>query len=397
MLTPDYPPNTYGGIGTHAYELSIQLAEQGHEVTVIVAKLRRHTNEPDHYNVEQNGRLLVVRYPTDLRTELFPELPLFNYKKMSIWAFKFAHLNLSLFPEIIKFIENKKPFDLIHAHDSYHAITAVSLKETLNIPLVSTIHSVTSPANHFNDSLRRYMILNSDKVITVSEWMQKNITERYHVFTNDIKVIRNGVRAEDFKTSTEQHAKNEKKITYIGRLANTKGCDTLIAAFANVVDQGRFNMKLIIVGEGPEMNALKELVSSYKVEDKVVFTGYLTQKEIREVLGSSFLHIVPSREEPFGITALEALSAGVPTIVSSVGGLQEIIVNNWNGLTFSPDNVYDLGNKIVQLTEDMNLRDIFIRNGLETAHKYSWVSITQETEKLYKLTVKQRQGETTLP
>jgi glycosyltransferase involved in cell wall biosynthesis len=372
MITPDYPPDLYGGIGIHVNELINSLQKNGCHVTVIVARLKRRGN--DVFSVEKINGVTVVKFPTESEG---------NFRKnYGFWPIQWANLNTTLFPEVLKFLnEEKQVFDLIHAHDYYHSFISVGLKEMLKIPLVTTIHALTPPVNHFDDSMRRYIIQASNSVISVSASLKERIIERYVHIKPEIIVIHNGVRLLPHKFSMIDVTAKKRDILFCGRLFFTKGAEVLIRAFSKMASLKKYKLKL--VGEGPLKEKLHDLVNELEISDKVSFLGYKQPTEVRKIMQNSKIVVVPSIDEPFGLVALEAMSEGVPLISTTAGGLKEFVINGVNGIAVPPGDVDSLSLAMEELLNNEVLQRELVKNALLTVQKHGWDRVAHETVDVY--------------
>ena len=137
-------------------------------------------------------------------------------------------------------------------------------------------------------------------------------------------------------------------IGYVGRLAHNKGADVLLQA-AIKVNQRHPECHWLIVGEGAEMTHLQAIAKHGGLAGKVHFVGSLPRDAVFGAMKGFDIALVPSREEGFGLTALEAMACGVPLVASGVDALKEVVIDGETGLLFSPDNASTLADSLVQL------------------------------------------------
>lgn len=140
---------------------------------------------------------------------------------------------------------------------------------------------------------------------------------------------------------------------YIGRLSHEKGVDILLDAFAQVAP-GRDDVRLLIVGAGPEMANLEVRYGQECWWNKIVFTGGQTWENAMSHLSAIDVVVVPSRFEGFGLSAVEAMAASKPVIAAKTGGLMEIVEHNRSGLLFDRGNCNELASLMVTLLNDGN-------------------------------------------
>ena len=156
-------------------------------------------------------------------------------------------------------------------------------------------------------------------------------TKKKNVIPNGIN-LNNYVGVErDYDFRRKYAMDNEKIILYVGRLVYEKGIQHLIAAMPKILSNYH-DAKLIIAGRGGMIEELKAEAASLGLNDKVYFTGYLDSKQVPKMYKCADVAVFPSTYEPFGIVALEAMLAGVPTVVSDVGGLDEIVEHGVDGM-----------------------------------------------------------------
>jgi glycogen synthase len=139
-------------------------------------------------------------------------------------------------------------------------------------------------------------------------------------------------------------------VIFVGRLEEWKGCRTLVEAFALVADEWP-DLRLTIVGHGPDLPTLKRMAADFNVEARVDFAGVLRGEELARTLARHQVMVVPSiGAEPFGIVALEGLAAGCRLIVSNVGGLPEAV--GPHAPMFTPGNAQELAALLRQVLSE---------------------------------------------
>lgn len=137
-------------------------------------------------------------------------------------------------------------------------------------------------------------------------------------------------------------------IGYVGRLAHNKGVDVLLQA-ATEVNRQHPECQWLIVGDGAEKPRLQAIAKQGGLADKVHFIGSLPRDAVYGAMKGFDIAVVPSREEGFGLTALEAMACGVPLVASGVDALQEVVKDGETGLLFSPGDTSALADSLVQL------------------------------------------------
>lgn len=141
-----------------------------------------------------------------------------------------------------------------------------------------------------------------------------------------------------FQTTFDQPGANEENregLLLVGRIVSRKGIDVAIEALRHLRDRGK-RETLTICGDGPERKELESKVRQFGFEDAVHFEGWASPEELAEKYRKAAVTLVPSRKEPFGIVALEAIASRCPVVASEVGGLPEAVGDC--GILVDPDN-----------------------------------------------------------
>lgn len=186
---------------------------------------------------------------------------------------------------------------------------------------------------------------------------------------------------------------NEKIILYVGRLVYEKGIQNLISAMPKILN-GYHDSKLIIAGKGGMLDELKAQANSMGLGDKVYFTGYLNAKQVQKMYKCADVAVFPSTYEPFGIVALEAMLAGVPTVVSDVGGLNEIIEHGVNGMKSYAGNSNSIADSVLSLLYDHKLCANISKNAKnKVKEQFNWNKIAQDTHFIYEKAICQTMAE----
>lgn len=188
----------------------------------------------------------------------------------------------------------------------------------------------------------------ADKIIAISESVKNSLVDYLNVKEDKIQVIYNGTSINSDKP-TIQSFKTPLRVIYVGRLTKDKGVHTTIEALAGIKEKD--NYRFTIVGDGAYRKDLENKVKENKLENIVQFLG--TRKDVPELLSNAdvFVH-TPEWEEGFGITVIEAMSAGVLCVCSEKGALPEIIQNNVNGFLVEPNSVHSLRDKLTEIFTD---------------------------------------------
>ncbi|MEZ0537489.1 glycosyltransferase family 4 protein [Caldicellulosiruptoraceae bacterium PP1] len=377
QLTWEYPPRIIGGISRVVENISQNLSKEN---TVYVI-----TFSDDYERYEDHGKLKIIRVP---KYSLNP-LNFVDYIML---------MNMALAEKAI-YISNKEgKFDIIHVHDWLCSFAGRMIKNSLRIPLVSTIHATEYGRNNgihnelqnFISNVEWWLCFESWKVIVNSNFMKWECERIFNLTQDKIEIIPNGINVEDFEDIEADISfrrrfalDSEKIIFYIGRHVYEKGVQLLIDAMPHILE-GYSNSKLVIAGNGPMFHELYSMTYRYGINDKVLFTGFISDEERKKLFKVADVCVFPSLYEPFGIVALESMAAGCATVVSDVGGFNEIVRHAENGMKFYSGNKYSLSDNVVALLLNDQLRHKVALQGKKDAKEvYSWGKITERLQKLY--------------
>ena len=390
MLTWEYPPRIVGGIARVVHDLSKRLIKDGHEVTVVT--YRDNADVPEYENDKGVNVYRVDNY-------------MIHPNNFIDWIMQ---LNFNMLSKATEIINKEGGFDVIHAHDWLVTYTAKSLKNAYDIPIVATIHATEAGRNSgIHDETQRYindtewlLTYEATEVIVNSNYMKNEIQRLFGLPFDKINVIPNGINLSNF-TGIErdydfrrQYAMdNEKIILYVGRLVYEKGVQHLIAAMPKILSNYN-DAKLIIAGRGGMMDELRAEASNLGLNDKIYFTGYLNSKQVQKMYKCADVAVFPSTYEPFGIVALEAMLAGVPTVVSDVGGLDEIVTHGVDGMKSYAGNANSIADSVTALLYDHQLAtNVSKKAKQKVKDQFNWEKIAQDTHFTYEKAICQTMAE----
>ena len=390
MLTWEYPPRIVGGIARVVHDLSKRLIKDGHEVTVVT--YRDSADVPEYENDKGVNVYRVDNY-------------MIHPNNFIDWIMQ---LNFNMLSKATEIINKEGGFDVIHAHDWLVTYAAKSLKNAYDIPIVATIHATEAGRNSgIHDETQRYindtewlLTYEATEVIVNSNYMKNEIQRLFGLPFDKINVIPNGInlsnftgieRDYDFRRQYEMD--NEKIILYVGRLVYEKGVQHLIAAMPKILSNYH-DAKLIIAGRGGMMDELRAEASNLGLNDKIYFTGYLNSKQVQKMYKCADVAVFPSTYEPFGIVALEAMLAGVPTVVSDVGGLDEIVTHGVDGMKSYAGNANSIADSVTALLYDHQLAtNVSKKAKQKVKDQFNWEKIAQDTHFTYEKAICQTMAE----
>ncbi|MFG1889364.1 glycosyltransferase family 4 protein [Micromonospora sp. NPDC049051] len=383
MLSWEYPPVLVGGLGRHVHALSVALAAAGHEVTVVT----RHTDGAPLEEYADGVR--IVRAAEDPVT--FP----LATSSLLAWTMAFNH---TLTRAALRATE-AGAYDVIHAHDWLVAHTAMTLREHLDIPLVSTIHATEAgrhqgwlpeEMNRTIHGVEHWLASESGRVIVCSGYMRDEVTGLFGVPTGRVEVVPNGVEPHRWQVPAAAVAQARARfagdgplVTFAGRLVYEKGVQHLIAGLPRLRERHP-GLRAVIVGDGPYRAELEAEVHRLGLGATVSLPGFLGGTDLPAVMAASDCFAVPSIYEPFGMVALEGAAAGAPLAVAATGGLAEIVEPGVTGMTFRPHDPDGLTEAVHALLSDTERARALARRARRMVHdQYGWSAIAQRTAASY--------------
>jgi len=382
MLSWEYPPRVIGGLARHAEGLSKAMASLGHEVHVVTLDF------PGAPYEEAEFPLYVHRVAVELPAPTF-----------HTWVLLFNHFFEKRVGQLAK---KYGPPDIVHVHDWLTASAGVASKHLMRVPLVMTFHSTESsrsssfrtPESAMVGGLEWWGSYEAAKVIAVSGWMKSEVVSQFKLPPSKVVEIPNAVDMVKFEKSVDvattrmkwRVQPGEKLITAVGRLTSQKGFDDLIRALA-IVRKSVPGAKLLVMGDGYMRGELEALANGEGVAERTTFAGFVSDDDLVDAIKSSDMVAVPSHFEPFGIIALEAMAAGVPVVVSRVGGLAEIIEDEVDGLEVDPNSPYSIAKATTRLLSDQALASRLAARAREKVKSYNWKRSATETLEVYEAAV----------
>jgi N-acetyl-alpha-D-glucosaminyl L-malate synthase BshA len=335
-----YP--TPGGSGVVATELGKSLADLGHTVHFITYGLpsRLHSfNENLFFHKVEPA-----------------EYPLFQ--QVSPFALSLAAK--------IREVAVQHDLDIVHSHYAIpYATSAFLAKEMLktagrDLKTITTLHGTDITLVGVMPSfyeITRFSISVSDAITAVSRFLERETVRTFEI-DRPIRVIHNFVDCDQFRPAATDEirsrfaAADEKIVVHVSNFRKVKNLPVVVEVFARV--RREEPAKLLLIGDGPELEAVERQVAEKGLESDVMFLG--DQEFIANVLPAGDVFLLPSEHESFGLAALEAMSCGIPVVASNIGGLHEVIDDGETGFLFDPHDVEGMSETILGLLRDENRR-----------------------------------------
>lgn len=358
-VASDIYPDTPGGIGIHVHEMSKHQSLMGCDVTVVTSITSSNCKR-----YEERDGYHIVRIPTPVRM-------LGNSFQIGLISY---------------LLENRSKFDVIHAHSHLFYSTNVTamLRKTGGPPLVITNHGVfsTSASGMLQDlyfpAVGSPTLRAADAVLCYTEADRDKIME-FGVREDHIKVIHNGI---DSSLFTPGSGKSEvPQVLWIGRMVKGKGLVYLIEAFRKLKNKG-IVFKAVLVGRGPDLELVQQLLSQYELKDQVRLISIIDQGSAVQLYRESTVFALPSVSEGMPRTLLESMSCGTPFVCTDLPQLVDLAVGC--GITAGYGDVEGIADGLERYLTDKAIADEHGKHGRQKVlDHYSWKETVSHTVDVY--------------
>ncbi len=399
MLGWEYPPNISGGLGTACEGLTDALARlggfdidfvvpylYGGEIAPHMRLVDASTGRDAHGNLLELARGIIEDSGDDLTSTIKTyRIPSFlspywsdeQYKelrekvasgglsekellelfgediKQRASQRKGSHYGRDIFEEVTRFAErvvnllSRNRYDIVHAHDWMTMPAGVAVSRLTGAPLVQHVHSLEydrcGPGGHPKiREIEDRGVHSARKVIAVSHYTAGIISTGYGIMREKIAVVHNGV----YPRQMILQYKDKKKwpdhvVLFLGRITFQKGPEYFVEAAAKVVPHVP-DVLFVMAGAGDMLLRVKNRVRDLGLEGHFQFPGFLRGAKLEEVFSAADLYVMPSVSEPFGLSALEAVSFDTPTIISKQSGVAEVLSHSLKADFWDVNRMADL-------------------------------------------------------
>ncbi len=276
-------------------------------------------------------------------------------------------------------------FDLIHAHDWLTYLAGIAAKELTGKPLVVHVHATSydrGDEKHIDTrvlDIETRGMMAADRVVTVSDLTRNIVINKYGIDPAKVVTVHNAVDFSGREDITVERGVKDKVVTFLGRITFQKGPEYFIDAAAKVLKRTK-NVRFVMAGSGDMMNRAIKQVARLGISDRFHFTGFLRGADVQKMFALSDVYIMPSVSEPFGISPLEAMRTGVPSIISHQSGAAEILkyalkVDFWD--------VDALADDIYALVSYPALTEFASKQGYDEVNELKWNGATAKLKKVY--------------
>ena len=387
IFTDAYEPHI-SGVTTSIKMLKEALEKMGHTVYIVTANLEKREFKYDEKN----------------RTIFIPGI------KTGIYQTRLTSIYSKKAMDIIKTWN----LDVIHSQTEF-AIGYFSriVSKKLNIPVVHTYHTLYEDYvhyvthGHFDNLAKKFVVKMTkyycekkcDEVIVPTDKI-KDLFVKYGIKKN-VNIIPTGIDIKKFDKNSEinkkvKEIKNKYKIKddefiigSVGRIASEKSLDILIQNVRKLVDANN-KIKLMIVGDGPELQNLKQLVKKLKLEKNVILTGKVDYSLVPSYFNTCNIIASFSTSETQGLTIIEGLAASKPTLCINDESFRAMIENSYNGYLFDSDE--EFRELVFKLMSDKELYKEMANNAKNSTYKFSKEVFGADILKVYHKAIKARKN-----
>ncbi len=288
-------------------------------------------------------------------------------------------------------MQHKDEFDVIHAHDWLTYLAGIAAKELTGKPLVVHVHA-TSFDRGTDDmvdtrvfAIEKRGMEEADRVVTVSDLTRNIVINRYGIDPSKVVTVHNAVDFSGRENLSVERGVRDKVVTFLGRITFQKGPEYFIEAAAKVLKRTE-GVRFVMAGSGDMMNRCIKMVARLGISDRFHFTGFLRGADVQKMFALSDVYIMPSVSEPFGISPLEAMRTGVPSIISHQSGASEVLkyalkVDFWD--------VDAMADDIYALLSYPALSRFAEKEGFDEVNALKWNNATAKLKKVYESAINQ--------
>jgi glycosyltransferase involved in cell wall biosynthesis len=291
---------------------------------------------------------------------------------------------ISNYEAVASVIAHAIQFDVIHAHDWLTYPAGRFAKQISGKPMVIHVHATDYDRSRGQVNPDVYRIEKegmdaADHIMTVSNLTRRTVIEKYHQHPDKVTTVHNAVEPMANVEEFTKSERNDKVITFLGRITMQKGPEYFVEVATRVLQHTK-GVRFVMAGSGDMMNKMIRLVAQKGIADKFHFTGFLKGRQVYEMLAESDVYMMPSVSEPFGISPLEAMQVGTPSIISKQSGCAEILNHVIKTDYWDIDAMADYIHAIVKYPAMYNsLRE----NGLAEVNNIKWEYAGQKVRRIY--------------
>ncbi|OKZ14027.1 MAG: 4-alpha-glucanotransferase [Bacteroides sp. 43_108] len=415
MFGWEFPPHILGGLGTASYGLTKGLSLQNDvDITFCLPKpwgdedlsfmkIVGMNNVPivwrdvDYDYVK--SRLPNYMSPEDyysLRDHIYSDFRYMNTNDIGCIEFSGRypdnlHEEINNYSIVAGVVARQQQFDIIHAHDWLTYPAGIHAKLVSGKPLCIHVHATDFDRSrgHVNPtvySIEKNGMDYADCIMCVSELTRRTVINEYHQDPAKVFTMHNAVyplKEEYERIPRPDHSHSDKIVTFLGRITMQKGPEYFVEAASLVLSRTR-NIRFCMAGSGDMMDAMIYMAAEKGIADRFHFPRFMRGAQVYECLKNSDVYIMPSVSEPFGISPLEAMQCGTPSIISKQSGCAEILTkciktDYWD--------IHAMADAIYSICTYPSLFKHLQEEGKREVDGITWEKVGQRIRRLYDMTL----------
>ena len=391
MFGWEFPPYNSGGLGVACLGLTRAMAQRGMEIAFVMPK-KLDVKSPWARMVfaDSSGLAITTRM---VDSTLTPYLTSTSYIRGRKPEGIYGH---DLMAEVLRYaalgasIAQEEEFDIIYAHDWLSFGAGMEAKRVTGKPLIVHVHATefdrcggASGINQEVFKIEKAGMIDADTVIAVSQLTKNIIVNHYGIPESKVRVVHNGIDESTAPTGGDtlpklRHLKASgySLVLFLGRITLQKGPDYFIRAAKRVLEHNP-KVMFILSGSGDMERSVMEMAASLGISSNMLFTGFLQGAERYDVYAAADLFVMPSVSEPFGITPLEAMRLGTPTLISKQSGVSEVVRHALKADFWDVD---EMANMILSVVGHPDLRQTLSMHAIDEAQALTWDKAAQKLD-----------------
>ena len=398
MFGWEFPPMSYGGLGTACYGMTRALNDMGVDVTFVVPRLPSKYSDIDTHvellgcndsnkscfkKIEVNS--LIRPYETEESYKILRNTITEEDDELDIDKSLYGK---DLYDEVRRYakrageLAKNIDFDIIHAHDWLTYLAGIEAKKATGKKLVVHMHASEFDRTGENPNPTVYDmeyqgLHYADRIMAVSGYTKKIIVEKYNIDESKVEVVHNGIEIPDEEVNVEK--KIPKLVLFLGRITRQKGPKFFLDAARKILDLEP-DTYFVMAGSGDMLQECIDYANDLGISKNVLFPGYLKGKDVNRAYAMSNVFVMPSVSEPFGLTPLEAIHNGTPAIISKQSGVSEVLNH---ALKIDFWDVDEMANKILGVLRYNGLREELLSGGKMNVKRISWDNASLDVKNVY--------------
>lgn len=319
-------------------------------------------------------------------------IPSFRFKET--YSYENNIKNVLLFPikflSIIFFLIFNPEYKIIHIHGASRIsfyrkyFIFIFLKYVLKRKIIYHIHGGAyhefySNSNKLVKALIKNMLTNTDAIICLSEYWKKYFLETFNI--KNIFILNNAINKPNIKNLKQNH--EILNFLYLGKISKSKGIFDLIEVINDNKEYLNAKIKFTIAGN-EDIPLINKLINKYQIAHIVNYIGWIEGNQKTKLLIENDISILPSYNEGLPITLLESMSYKMPIIATAVGGIPEILKDNYNGITIIPGNKENIFQSIDFFIKNKSRINDYGNNSFKMVNNYLPDEVNKKLLSIYK-------------